>query len=89
MKIKIIRRKLKVLRRGLWKYKFSRMRAVKTNHILLMFTGKIQTNSQIARFFVQHKRRAKITMNLHWNWFDMRLQKCIGPIEEGDKLMQK
>ena len=33
-----------------------------------MFTGKIQKNYQIARFFEYHKRRAKITMNLHWNW---------------------
>ena len=54
-----------------------------------MFTGKIQKNYQIARFFEYHKRRAKITMNLHWNWIEMRLQKCTGPIEEGDKLMQK
>ena len=29
------------------------MRAVKTNHILLMFTGKIQKNRQASRFFVK------------------------------------
>ena len=65
------------------------MKAVKTNNFLLMFTGKIQTNWQVARFFVKLSRRAKATMNLHWNWIEMRLQKFIGPIEEGDKLMQK
>ena len=65
------------------------MSAVKTNHFLLMFTGKIQTNWQVARFFVKLSRRAKATMNLHWNWIEMQLQKFIGPIEEGDKLIQK